>query len=155
MTQRVRRSAIQSPKVLNEAYQYPKQVSFSRGMRIDLDNCSVLLISGTASVDENGKSVHINDFSAQANRVFANISGLLASEGADWHDIMRTTCYLVDFAYYDEFNRVRNAFYDGLGLDPYPASTCIQALLCRPELLVEIEAVAILPKGRSGTQKVP
>ena len=64
--------------VLNEAFAYPKPSSFSRGMRIDLNGITILLISGTASIDENGTSVHIGDFRAQMRRTFANITGLLA-----------------------------------------------------------------------------
>ena len=75
---------------------------------------------------------------------YPNIKALLESEGADWHDIVRTTCYLADFRTYDEFNEARNAFYEEEQLDPLPASTCIEARICRPELLVEIEAIAIL-----------
>jgi len=44
---------------------------------------------------------------------------------------------------YDIFNAGRTAFYKEQGLDPLPASTGIQAILCRPELLVEIEAIAM------------
>jgi len=43
---------------------------------------------------------------------------------------------------------VRNAFYSEQGLDPLPASTCIEARICRPELLVEIEAIAIIARER-------
>ena len=39
-------------------------------------------------------------------------------------------------------------FYEDEGLDPLPASTCIEARICRPELLVEIEAIAMIPKNR-------
>ena len=152
---RVRKSSIRNPKVLGEAYDYPQKVSFARGMRVELDGCVMLFISGTASVDEFGKSVHVGDFAAQTQRVFSNIAGLLASEGADWHDVVRTTCYLVDFAHYAQFNRVRNQFYDANGLDPYPASTCVQAQLCRPELLVEIEAIAIVPRTRVRQGELP
>jgi 2-iminobutanoate/2-iminopropanoate deaminase len=45
---------------------------------------------------------------------------------------------------YAAFNEERTAFYQSQGLDPLPASTGIQAILCRPELLVEIEAIAVL-----------
>ncbi|HNQ22720.1 MAG TPA: RidA family protein [Phycisphaerae bacterium] len=148
--QRIRKRPIQNPKVLNEAYDYPKQVSFVRGMRVESDNSVLLFISGTASVDEHGRSVHPGDVKAQTRRTFANIKGLLASEGADWHDVVRTTCYPADFRHYDEFNEVRNSFYQEEGLDPFPASTCVEARICRPELLVEIEALAMLPKGRAG-----
>jgi len=130
--------------VLNEAYAYAKPSSFSRGMRIDLNGLTILLISGTASIDEYGVSVHIGDFRAQMKRTLDNITGLLESEGCTWHDIVRTSCYLRDIDRdYDAFNEERTAFFKAQGLDPLPASTGIQAHLCRPELLIEIEAIAM------------
>jgi enamine deaminase RidA (YjgF/YER057c/UK114 family) len=140
----IKKRAITNHGVLNEAYAYAKPSSFSRGMRIDLGGVTILLISGTASIDETGVSVHIGDFTAQLRRTFSNITGLLKSEGCTWHDIVRTTCYLRDIDRdYDVFNRERTAFFKEQGLDPLPASTGIQAHLCRPELLVEIEAIAM------------
>ncbi len=136
--------AISAPQVLNEAYRYARPSSFSRGMRIDLNGIVILLISGTASIDEHGNSVHIGDFRAQMRRTLHNITGLLAAEGATWHDVVRTTCYLRDIERdYAAFNEERTAFYQEQGIDPLPASTGIQAILCRPELLVEIEAIAM------------
>lgn len=140
----VQKRAITNLGVLNEAFCYAKPSSFSRGMRIDLNGLTILLISGTASIDEQGVSVHIGDFRAQMQRTLANITGLLASEGCTWHDIVRTTCYLRDIDRdYEVFNDERTAFFRAQGLDPLPASTGIQAKLCRPELLVEIEAIAM------------
>jgi enamine deaminase RidA (YjgF/YER057c/UK114 family) len=149
----IAKRAITNHEKLNEAFAYAKPSSFSRGMRIDIGGVAILLISGTASIDENGKSVHIGDFPAQLRRTFENITGLLASEGATWHDIVRTTCYLRDIDRdYDIFNAGRTAFFKEQGLDPLPASTGIQAILCRPELLVEIEAIAMFrtDHGKSG-----
>jgi len=141
----IQKKPMSALQVLNEAFHYERPSSFSRGMRLDFNNVSVLLISGTASVDENGASVHVGDFRAQTRRTFDNITALLESEGATWKDIVRTTCYLRDIDRdYAEFNEERTAFYQEQGLDPLPASTGIQAKLCRPELLVEIEAIAII-----------
>lgn len=104
----------------------------------------ILLISGAASIDEAGNSVHIGDFRAQLRRTYHNITGLLESEGATWKDIVRTSCYLRDIDRdYAAFNEERTKFFDEQGLDPLPASTGIQAHLCRPELLIEIEAIAM------------
>jgi 2-iminobutanoate/2-iminopropanoate deaminase len=140
----VNKRAITNHGVLNEAYAYAKPSSFSRGMRIDLNGLVILLISGTASIDEQGRSIHIGDFRGQMQRTLDNITALLASEGATWHDIVRTTCYLRDIERdYAVFNEERTAFMKEQGLDPLPASTGIQATLCRPELLVEIEAIAM------------
>lgn len=140
----VKKRAITAPSALNEAYHYPKPSSFSRGVRIDLGNVAVLLISGTASIDEHGETVHVGDFRAQLRRTYRNITGLLASEGATWKDVVRTTNYLRDIDRdYAAFNEVRTEFFREQGLNPLPAATGIQAILCRPELLVEIEAIAI------------
>jgi len=139
------RKAISNSAVLNEAFDYAKPSSFSRGIRLDLGNVTVLLISGTASIDEQGRSIHIGDFRAQTRRTFENIRGLLAAEGATWKDIVRTTCYLRDIERdYEAFNEERTRFYEEERLEPLPASTGIQAILCRPELLIEIEAIAVI-----------
>ena len=140
----IERRAISAPGSLNEAYDYARPSSFSRGLRLDLNGLTILLISGTASIDEHGQTVHAGDFQAQLRRTFANITALLASEGASWKHIVRTTCYLKDIARdYAVFNEERTAFFVEQGLQPLPASTAIQATLCRAELLVEIEAIAM------------
>jgi enamine deaminase RidA (YjgF/YER057c/UK114 family) len=141
----IAKRAISAPEVLNEAHRYSRPSSFSRGLRLDLGGIAVLLISGTASVGPGGETLHIGDFRAQTRRTFHNVAALLAAEGATWKDVVRTTCYLRDIDRdYAAFNEERTAFYKEQGLDPLPASTGIQAKLCRPELLVEIEAVAVV-----------
>lgn len=139
---------MRAPQSLNEAFDYALPSSFSRGLRLDVGNIAVLLISGTASIGANGETLHAGDFRAQMRRTLANIAALLESEGATWRDIVRTTCYLRDIERdYDAFNEERTVFYRAQGLDPLPASTGIQAILCRPDLLVEIEAIAIFRIG--------
>ncbi len=147
MAQHIERKAITNYEVLNEAFDYAKPSSFSRGLRLEFGHIVVLLISGTASIDGEGRTVHVGDFRAQCRRTFFNIAKLLESEGATWKDIVRTTCYLRDIDRdYEAFNEERTAFYKEQQLDPLPASTGIQAGLCRPDLLVEIEAIAIFRK---------
>ena len=53
---------ISNLSALNEAYCYQKPSGFSRGMRVELGEATFLFISGTASIDESGNSVHIDDF---------------------------------------------------------------------------------------------
>jgi enamine deaminase RidA (YjgF/YER057c/UK114 family) len=144
---RVQRRPIEAPQVLNEAYDYSLPSSFTRGLSIQLYGARLLLISGTASVDEDGNTIHVGDFRAQCLRTYRNITALLAAEGASWHDVIRTTCYLRDIERdYDAFNETRTLFFKAVGLDPLPASTGIQARLCRSDLLVEIEAMALVPE---------
>jgi enamine deaminase RidA (YjgF/YER057c/UK114 family) len=152
--QAISKKAISAPEVLNEAYHYPKPSSFSRGLRLDIKGITILLISGTASVDESGRTVHVGDFRAQTWRTYQNISHLLEAEGATWKDVVRTTCYLRDIERdYEVFNEIRTQFFQEQGLDPLPASTGLQAILCRPDLLVEIEAMAIFDSDRAAGKK--
>ncbi|MBZ5703359.1 MAG: hypothetical protein LAN84_16110 [Acidobacteriia bacterium] len=145
----VEKRAISAPQALNEAYHYPRPSSFSRALRLDIKGVTILLISGTASIGENGETLHVGDFAAQLWRTYRNITGLLESEGATWKDIVRTTCYLRDIERdYALFNEIRTQFFKEQGLDPLPASTGIQAILCRPDLLVEIEAMAVFDSDR-------
>jgi 2-iminobutanoate/2-iminopropanoate deaminase len=143
----VEKHVVHAPHVINEAYNYQKPSSFSRALRLDLGDYKVLLISGTASVNEEGKAEHIGDFKAQLWRTYRNITNLLAAEEMTWHDVVRTTNYLRDIERdYAEFNKIRTTFYNWMNLDPLPASTGIQARLCWETLLVEIEAYAICKK---------
>ena len=139
--------AVHAPQIINEAYDYKKPSSFSRALRLNFGDTKVLLISGTASVNEYGKPEHIGDFKAQLWRTYNNITNLLAAEDMSWHDVVRTTNYLRDIERdYTEFNKIRTTFFNWLGLDPLPASTGIQARLCWETLLVEIEAIAVSQK---------
>lgn len=140
----IEKHVVHAPQVINEAYNYQKPSSFSRALRLDLGDYKVLLVSGTASVNEEGKAEHIGDFKAQIWRTYRNITNLLAAEGMTWHDVVRTTNYLRDIERdYAEFNKIRTSFYEWMNLDPLPASTGIQARLCWETLLVEIEVYAI------------
>lgn len=142
----LKKRSMRAPEALNEAYDYALPSSFSRGMRVELAGATMLFLSGTASIDDNGATVYPGDFEAQCLKTFRNLTALLAAEGASWHDVVRTTCYLRDIERdYDTFNKVRTLFMNAVGLDPLPASTGIQARLCRSDLLVEIEGIAIVP----------
>jgi enamine deaminase RidA (YjgF/YER057c/UK114 family) len=144
----VRKRAVRDAEVLNEAPDYARPSSFTRGLRVELPGFTLLVLSGTASVGAAGETLYPGDCRAQCWRTYRNLTHLLESEGATWHDVVRTTCYLRDMERdYADFNRVRTEFFSALGLDPLPASTGIQAHLCRSDLLVEIELYAILPNS--------
>jgi len=140
----IEKFAVHAPQVINEAYNYARPSSFSRALKFEIGDYKILLISGTASVNEEGKAEHIGDFRAQTWKTYRNITNLLAAEGMTWHDVVRTTNYLRDIERdYADFNKIRTTFFRWLGLDPLPASTGIQARLCWETLLVEIEVYAI------------
>jgi len=123
--------------------------SFPRGLRVELDNTVMLFISGTASVGPEGESCHPGDFHAQARHTYENIKSLLAEQNATFRDIVKFTVYLKDMqADYDNLNKARDEFFQEIGLtrEEIPASTCVEARLCRDELLIEIETIAMIPK---------
>lgn len=135
---------IWADSVLNEAFDYVKPSSFSRAVAFDIADTEILLVSGTASVGSQGETLHTGDFNAQLWRTYRNITELLGQNGMTWHNVVWTQNYLRDIERdYEAFNRIRTRFFRWLGLDPLPASLGIQAILCRPDLLVEISAVAV------------
>jgi enamine deaminase RidA (YjgF/YER057c/UK114 family) len=145
------RRAVRAPEVLSEASEYPRPSSFSRGLRVDLEgDVTHLFLSGTASVGARGETVYPGDFRAQCWRTYRNLTRLLEAEKATWRDVVRCSCFLRDIERdYADFNEIRTEFFAALGLDPLPASTGVQARLCRSDLLVEIEAHAILEREKT------
>jgi len=140
----VEKFPVHAPHVINEAYDYKRPSSFTRALRLEFGGYKIVLISGTASVNEDGKTEHIGDFRAQTWRTYRNITNLLAAENMTWHDVVRTTNYLRDMGRdYEDFNKIRTSFFRWMNLDPLPASTGIQARLCWETLLVEIETYAV------------
>ena len=135
-------SAISSP-LLNEAWSYG--ADFSRGLRLEDGNKVTLHLSGTASIDEAGRTVHEGNFGAQAGRMLDNVGSLLAAQGASFEDLASAVTYLkdpADAAVLREICRSR-------GFDGFPWAI-VEARLCRPTLLCETEAVALLPSTTRG-----
>ncbi|MDP8255217.1 MAG: Rid family hydrolase [Candidatus Alcyoniella australis] len=145
------KKTVHAPQVLCEAYDYDKPVPFSRGMRLDIRGVSIMMLSGTASVDERGQTVNVGDLRAQTQRMFHNVTELLKTEGFQWHDVVHTRLYLRDIdRNYQELAEERIEFFKQQNLERLPASTCVEARLCRPELLVEIEVLCVRDSKESG-----
>lgn len=99
-------------------------------------------IAGQVAYDSSGQVVGTDDFRAQAKQVFANLGLALAGAGATFADVVKTTTLITDMNNIPAFREVRARYLDAA--HP-PANTLIPvAGLARPELLLEIEAVADL-----------
>jgi enamine deaminase RidA (YjgF/YER057c/UK114 family) len=98
-------------------------------------------IAGQVAFDSTGKVVGSGDFKAQGEQVFANLRRALASVGASFADLVKTTTLVTDVKNVSALRAIRARY-----LDPAhpPANTLIVATLVRPELLLEIEGVAVL-----------
>jgi len=130
---------VMTTPTLNEAPVYGSD--FSRGMRIADSNKTSLLVSGTASLDETGATVHAGDFDGQAARMLFNVAALLEGQGATFEDIVSAITYVKDP---DDADRLRKKFRES-GFDGFP-NTLVEAVVCRPELLCETEVLAVLPR---------
>ena len=93
-----------------------------------------------------GNLVGEGDCYAQAIRVYQNVAAVLALEGASMADIVKTTTWLPDMTLYQDYARARAETFPGA----IPCSTTVGSALVLPELLIEIEAVAIIGSGGSG-----
>ena len=103
-------------------------------------------IAGQVAFDSTGSVVGVGDFQAQAEQVFANLHRALASVGASFADVVKTTTFITDLKSLPALRETRARY-----LDPThpPANTLIPVTtLARPELLLEIEAVVDLSRGR-------
>lgn len=125
-----------STPTLNEAWTYG--ADFSRGLRLADPNKVALLVSGTASIDEYGVSVHPGDLAAQVERMLRNIETLLVEQGAGFVDLVSAITYVKRPADAPELRRLM----DARGFGGFPLAI-VHAPLCRPELLCETEAVAV------------
>ena len=124
---------------LNEAPEYGSD--FARGMRVEERNRVGLYISGTASLDESGATVHLNDIDSQVDRMLLNVKSLLAEQGASFRDIAYAITYIKHPTHSELVTRkLQEAGYSGF---PH---VVVQAEVCRPELLCETEAFALLKR---------
>jgi enamine deaminase RidA (YjgF/YER057c/UK114 family) len=131
------RTVMTSP-TLNEAVEYG--ADFGRGMKVVETNKVALHVSGTASIDEYGRTAHPGDFEAQANRMLVNVAALLEGQGADFGDVVCATTYL---KYPADAGRLREKLH-AAGFEGFPHAL-VAAPICRPDLLCETEALAVVP----------
>jgi enamine deaminase RidA (YjgF/YER057c/UK114 family) len=102
----------------------------------------LVAVSGQIALDEAGDTVGGDDPLAQARQAFANVGRCLAAAGATFNDVIKLTYFLTDIAHLPRIRLARDEF---VNRDAPPASTAVQvAALFRPDLLVEIEAWAII-----------
>ncbi|MCK8679524.1 MULTISPECIES: RidA family protein [Streptomyces] len=104
-----------------------------------------IAISGQCALDERGEVVGEGDAAVQARRVFENLRRCLAAAGAGFDDVLKLTYFVTDVAHLPAVRAARDEVID---TRRPPASSAVQvSALFRPELLVEIEAYAVLPEG--------
>jgi enamine deaminase RidA (YjgF/YER057c/UK114 family) len=112
-------------------------VGYSRAVRIG----EMIEVAGTTAVDENGQVVGLGDPGEQTKFILAKIEGALTSAGATLKDVVRTRMFVTNIADWEIIGRVHGHYFK----DIKPVATMVEVKsLISPELLVEIEATAIL-----------
>jgi len=124
---------------------YPEQ-------KLDNDLCQAVVANDTVYVRgqigqdlDTRESVGIGDVTAQAEKAMANVAMLLEESGSRLEDICKITIFLVDVRYREAVYNVVGKWLKGV----FPVSTgLVVSALARPEWLVEIDVIAVIPRDR-------
>jgi enamine deaminase RidA (YjgF/YER057c/UK114 family) len=111
---------------------------FSRAVSLSIEDRQTIFVSGTASIDGEGRTIHPGEYEGQAIETLLNIAALLEEQGGRLRDIALGTLFYKDEKMLATYRNVANL----LDLEDLPL---VPADVCRRELLVEIEAVALVP----------
>jgi len=116
---------------------YEPKIGFSRAVRAG----DTIFVSGTVAWGEDGRLVGRGDVYAQAKQAISNIEKALIEAGASLNDVVRTRIYLTDISRLEEAARAHGEAFGEIR----PASSMIEvSALAEPQMLVEIEAVAVI-----------
>ena len=125
---------------VDPGWAWTEKFNFWVGWKLD----RTVQLSGLLAFDADGTVIGKDDPYAQSIQTFRNIEEALASAGAKMSDVVKITTYLTDMSSYPEFSRARAERFPG----GVPSSTTVVSpALILPELMVEIEAMAIIGSG--------
>jgi len=117
---------------------------YSQAAVIDLGTCRMIIISGQVALAKDGSLVGKGDFTAQADQCFQNIKSIVESAGGAMSNVVRLGYYVTDMGQIQALRATRDKY---VNVSNPPASTLVQiGKLFRDDVLVEIEATAIIPK---------
>lgn len=118
-------------------------VGYSRAVRLG----DTIEVAGTTAIDETGNVVGADDPYAQTHYILRKIERALQAAGASLNDVVRTRIFVTDISRWEEVGRAHGEFFRSIK----PAATMVEVkALISPELLVEIEATALVGQNRNG-----
>lgn len=125
-------------RTLDPGYSWDADLPLPQGKVHD----NVIYVSGQVAYAPDGTLVGENDMTAQTRQVYENIKTILALEGASFDDVIKITTFVTDMSRVFEVLAVRREIFGDKAHHPASSTVGVTALVY-PELLVEVEAIAI------------
>jgi 2-iminobutanoate/2-iminopropanoate deaminase len=100
-----------------------------------------VFISGQVAVRPDGSTV-IGDFDTEVRTVLDNVRSVCRAAGGDLSDVCKVTAFLLNATLFDPFNEIYREYF----ADPLPARSTVLAPLSNPDLRIEVEAIAYIPR---------
>lgn len=121
-------------------WEWQDALGFSQAWRVEGAD-AIVFVSGQVALSPDGMVVGEDDFEAQVRQVFENLRTVVEQAGAGLESIVKLTVFLTDMGKLRDYGRVKAEFFG----DKQPASTAVGVTsLARPELMLEVEAMAVL-----------
>jgi enamine deaminase RidA (YjgF/YER057c/UK114 family) len=112
---------------------------------VDVRASRIIFIAGQTALDRDGTLVGKDNFSAQADQVFRNLSAALQSVGCTAGNLVKLTVFLRDMGHLLAYREARNRFFGTVAPPAAPAITLVEvSKLYGPDFLIEIEAIAAI-----------
>ena len=109
---------------------------------VEVSSGRTIYSAGQVAFDNSGKVVGKGDSAAQATQVFENLKLALAAIGATFENVVKVNTYVTDMSHLQTLREIRVKYYGKFA----PASTLVEiGRLANPDLMIEIEAVAVVP----------
>lgn len=100
----------------------------------------MVFVSGMAPLDDDGKLAGVGDIAVQTRQTMENIVKVLDKGGAKLSDVVKTTIYLTDARHFETVNGIYAEYFP----ENPPARATLQVGMMHPDLMVEIEAIAVV-----------